>query len=129
MAGGGAVTAWIALLLGVPALPLVFLGILTGLNGPAGPAREVRANGLLAVGLGMATAANLLDGSYVLAVITGTGAVIAAWLWWKNRRRRKDRAARSMGAKSRALVAALVRKAREAARPRPVLRPVPGAVS
>ncbi|HXJ24450.1 MAG TPA: hypothetical protein VNH17_02060 [Streptosporangiaceae bacterium] len=50
---------------------------------------------------------------------------LAAVLWWLSRRRRK-RAPRAYGAKSRALVEALVRRAREAARPRPVLRPVPG---
>jgi hypothetical protein len=50
---------------------------------------------------------------------------IGAWLWRRGRRGRK-RAPRAYGAKSRALVAALVTKAREAAKPRPVLRPVPG---
>lgn len=59
-----------------------------------------------------------------LPIDTGTAAA-GAWIWlWK--RKRKDRAPRMYGAKSRALVAALVRKAREAARPRPVLRPQPG---
>ena len=48
---------------------------------------------------------------------------LAVW-WWK--RKRRDRAPKMYGAKSRALVAALVRRAREAAKPRPVLRPVPG---
>jgi hypothetical protein len=52
------------------------------------------------------------------------GTAIAAILWWLSRRRRK-RAPRAYGAKSRALLAALVRRAREAAVPRPVLRPVP----
>ena len=50
---------------------------------------------------------------------------LAAFLWWLSRRRR-DRAPRSYGAKSGALLAALVRKAREAGKPRPVLRPAPG---
>lgn len=48
---------------------------------------------------------------------------LAVW-WWK--RRKRKRAAGLVGTKSRALVAALVRRAREAARPRPVLRPQPG---
>jgi 4-hydroxybenzoate polyprenyltransferase len=54
-------------------------------------------------------------------------AAVNAWMAWEhwNRRKRK-RAAALAGAKSRARVAALVRKAREAARPRKVLRPVPG---
>lgn len=47
---------------------------------------------------------------------------VAVW-WWK--RRRRDRAPKAYGAKSRALVAALVRRAREAAKPRPALRPQP----
>lgn len=50
-------------------------------------------------------------------------AAVAYW-WWK--RRRRDRAPRLLGEKSRALIAALVAKVRESARPRPVLRPVPG---
>lgn len=49
-----------------------------------------------------------------------------AWLWRRGGRGRR-RAPRAYGAKSRALVAAVVAKARDAARPRPVLRPVPGA--
>jgi hypothetical protein len=53
----------------------------------------------------------------------GSG-LLAALLWWLSRRRRK-RAPRSHGAKSRALIAALVRKARETARPRGVRAPVP----
>lgn len=48
---------------------------------------------------------------------------IAAWLWWRRKKRRS--VAAMLGAKSRALRDAIVRRAREAARPRPVLRPVP----
>jgi len=45
-------------------------------------------------------------------------------LWMRNRNRRNRRRARDMyGAKSRALLAAIVRKAREAAQPRRVLQP------
>lgn len=51
---------------------------------------------------------------------------VGAWLWRRGRRGRR-RAPRAYGAKSRALVAVLVAKARDAARPRPALRPVPGA--
>lgn len=47
---------------------------------------------------------------------------LAFW-WWRRKKRRK--AAALVGAKSRALRDAIVRKAREVARPRPVLRPVP----
>jgi hypothetical protein len=54
-------------------------------------------------------------------------AVTSGLCWWFNRRNRKRRRAlAALGDKSRALRDALVRKAREAARPRPALRPVPG---
>ena len=60
-------------------------------------------------------------------VISVLQVVLAAFLWWLSRRRRK-RAPKLAGYKGRALLAALVRKAREAVKPRPVLRPVPGRV-
>ena len=74
----------------------------------------------------------IVGGVYLLAegehpvwtVIAGANAGLAAYLWWRKRKRRK-RAPRAYGAKSRALVQALVRRAREQARPRPVLRPLP----
>ncbi len=53
--------------------------------------------------------------------------LLAVLLWWWSRRRRK-RAPRAYGAKSRALLAAVARKAREVVRARPVLRPSPGGV-
>ena len=48
--------------------------------------------------------------------------VIGLAIWWWRRKDRK-RAAKALGEKSRALVAALVQRAREAAQPRPVLQP------
>ncbi len=62
----------------------------------------------------------------MLAALAGTAVAVIAW--WLSRRRRK-RAPRMYGAKSRALVAACVRRMRGTARPRPVLRPVPGGAS
>ena len=63
---------------------------------------------------------------WVAAVLTAVG-VYTLRRWWRNRRNRKRRkVAALLGAKSRALRDALVRKAREAAKPKPVLRPVPG---
>ena len=61
--------------------------------------------------------------SHMTAVAIGSGvsAVIAVLLWWW--RRKPDRAANLIGEKSRARLAAVVRKAREAAQPRPVLQP------
>jgi hypothetical protein len=58
----------------------------------------------------------------MLAALAGTAVAVVAW--WLSRRRRR-RVPRAYGTKSKALVAALVRRAREAAVPRPVLRPVP----
>jgi thiol:disulfide interchange protein len=55
----------------------------------------------------------------------GVMAVVGAVIWW-HRRKKRRRAAALLGAKSRALRDALVRRARQSARPRPVLRPVPG---
>jgi hypothetical protein len=49
----------------------------------------------------------------------------AAVLCWWFQRKRRDRAPKTYGTKSRALIAAMVTKAREAAKPRPVLKPVP----
>lgn len=59
------------------------------------------------------------------AVASGASLILAAVLWWLSRRR-KRRVPKLAGAKSRVLLAAVVRTMRERARPRPVLRPVPG---
>lgn len=64
---------------------------------------------------------------WLCAAISAVQVGIALAIWWW-RKRRRDRAPKLAGAKSRALLAAIVRKAREAAKPRPVLRPVPGGV-
>jgi hypothetical protein len=66
-------------------------------------------------------------GSWRPAALNGGLALLLAWDLWRRRRNRK-RAPRAYGAKSRARLAALARKAREATRPRPVLRPAPGGV-
>jgi hypothetical protein len=61
-----------------------------------------------------------------LAALLGLYAAIFAWEWWRHWRNRKRRGAVARaGAKSRARVAALVRKTRENAKPRPVRQPVP----
>jgi hypothetical protein len=67
-----------------------------------------------------------IAGDWQAAGAGAAQAAIGAWLWRRGRRRRAPRA---WGAKSRALAARLAAKAREAARPRPVLRPVPGGLS
>jgi hypothetical protein len=61
----------------------------------------------------------------LFAAGAGISAVIAAIvLWWSRPGRR--RAPRELGAKSRARLAALAHRAREALRPRRVLQPQPG---
>jgi hypothetical protein len=68
---------------------------------------------------------SLILGAWLLVATSGASLVIAGWLYWHHRRRR-DRAPKLSSAKGRAIIAALVRRAREAAKPHPVLRPVPG---
>jgi hypothetical protein len=63
----------------------------------------------------------LYSGPVVIGIGAGVSAVIAASIWWW--RRKPDRAAGLIGEKSRARLAAVVRRAREAAKPRPVLQP------
>ena len=68
--------------------------------------------------------ANSVGSRWRDALIGAAWAVIGmVWLWW--RRHKRKRAPRAYGAKTRALLARLVKKSREAAQPRPVLRPVP----
>jgi hypothetical protein len=54
-----------------------------------------------------------------VSAVQASIALAKLWRRWKGRKR----AAKALGEKSRALVAALVQRAREAARPRPVLQP------
>jgi hypothetical protein len=78
----------------------------------------------MSVGDVLLLVSDVMRGRWIGAAIDAALAV-----WWlsqisRNRRNRK-RSPRSLGAKSRARLAALVRSMREA-RPRPVLQPVPG---
>jgi len=77
-------------------------------------------------GAGFPMVANIGGHNWGMASCEGASlaAGIAAWLWWRHRRR--NRAPKTYGAKTKAIIAAMVRRAREAAQPRPVLRPVPG---
>jgi hypothetical protein len=70
---------------------------------------------------------NVLASGWGAASGAGLSLTIALAFWWF--RRRRKRAPRSYGAKSRALIAALVRRMRETATPRPVHRPVPQGAS
>jgi len=67
-------------------------------------------------------AAGIVWPDWVLVAIGVLAAANATRRW----RRRRKRAPRSYGAKSRALIAAMVARMRESLRPRPVLRPAPG---
>lgn len=59
----------------------------------------------------------------VAAMVTAAvNAILAVFFWWRSRRRR-DRAPRSYGAKTKAILTAIVRKLRESGKPRPALRP------
>lgn len=69
---------------------------------------------------------SVVVGDWFTAVAAAVAVVVIVWLLrgiWRGRGRR---VLRVIGAKSWARLAAVVRKAREAARPRPVLRPAPG---
>ena len=72
------------------------------------------------------TAGNLALGSRFGAAWTAALTVLVAWKWWKGGRGKHRRAARELGAKSRALVAGLVERAGEGAQPRRRLIPAPG---
>jgi hypothetical protein len=95
----------------------------------------ITVHGTLRYGLRL-TAADLIGdvlmaaGSFLYHVWTMGGvfvaaAVVVAWKLWRHRKDR-DRVPRAYGAKSRALLATLARRAREASKPRPAFRPVPG---
>jgi hypothetical protein len=59
------------------------------------------------------------------AIVSAAQILVVAAIWWNRRRKRKG-SPLALGAKGRALRARLVQTLRERARPRPVLRPVPG---
>lgn len=69
--------------------------------------------------------AQLINGEIPALIIAVANLVLAAICWWLSRRKRK-RSAGLIGAKARALLASVVARMRETAKPRQVLRPVPG---
>ena len=109
------------------AWPPVYGALWSALTGVAGSPTSRRTWFYLmwASSAGVTAVIGLAAGQWLGAGIATVSLAVALILWWLSRRRRK-RAPRAYGAKSAALVADLVRRAREAARPRPVLRPAPG---
>ena len=71
----------------------------------------------------LCAADELLTAFWIALPINGTLAVICAWLWYRNRRKRH--VLRALGAKSKARIGAMARKVREAGQPHPAPRPVP----
>lgn len=69
-----------------------------------------------------------VQGYWASAAIMTVAGILALMGWWQRRKRRK-RAPRAFGYKSRALIAAIVATLRERSQPRPVLRPQPGGAS
>jgi len=106
------------LLLSITGTALVCCGLAATFRKRLRPGLQLNLAGgvLLAAGAAVGRAWPLLAADIVLIIVI-------AWLLRHTRRRK--RALRAYGAKSRARVAALVRKAREAARPRPARRLAP----
>lgn len=75
--------------------------------------------------IGGAIGSALPPAAWPQSASNGVSLIVAAVLWWLSRRRRK-RAPKAMGAKSRALLAAVVAKMRQSLKPRPVFKPAPG---
>lgn len=69
-------------------------------------------------------AASVVDVPELAVGVVST--ILGAVMWWWLSRRKRRRSAKLIGAKSRARLAAVVARMREAAKPRQALRPVPG---
>lgn len=122
--------SWLAATFALVAAPLLVLSLLWRVRGrlPGGSEDDLhRSDGLGAIANGLMIPAWTLLHVYWLAGFSAFAALMFAWDWWRRRKRRK-RSPKALGAKSRALIAALVRKVRENAKPRPLLRPLPGGV-
>lgn len=116
-----------ALAITVTALFLAPLCALEGMYLARPPGQRQRhIFGWSALGFTAYTVTGVFLGQWPACAVFLILAAICAWQWWNGRRKDRDRAGFLIGAKSRALRDALVRRVREAAKPRPVLRPVPG---
>lgn len=72
--------------------------------------------------------ADALAGYLPATAVAAASTIFAVIMWWLSRRRRK-RAPKLAGAKSKAILAAVVAKMRECLKPRQVLRPQPQGAS
>lgn len=75
---------------------------------------------------GINTAGSLAARDLAGAAISAAHFAFGLWMWWRGRPRDRRNVLGAAGYKARAVLAELARKTREAATPRPVLRPVPG---
>jgi O-antigen/teichoic acid export membrane protein len=108
------------------ALPLAGLGSTVGTLATLlrDPGLLRWSQGCLAVAFTATAGYFALEGYASWAVVFAAAAVLFAWLWWRQRKSR-DRAPRAYGCKSLARLADLAARARDAARPGPILRPAP----
>jgi hypothetical protein len=75
-----------------------------------------------------ATVAEALGSVWPCALSSAVNVIAALIVWWLSRRNRK-RALKALSARGRAVLAALVKSMRDAAKPRRVFRPAPQGVS
>jgi hypothetical protein len=81
---------------------------------------------LLITGDSLYAAGAFLRGDWAAGAFFAAMAALIAWRWWRRRRKRRRNAPGLAGYKARAALARLAQRARDAAQPRPVLRPAPG---
>lgn len=110
--------------IGFAGLVGVFVFAFLYLRAPEGGDRRRQYALLAAVCAAVNAFAGLLEHNWFTVACGTVTAAIWLALWWRNRKSR--RSPLSLGAKSRARIAAIVRKARENARPSPVRKPVLG---
>jgi hypothetical protein len=107
-------------------VPLVLGELVLYARGRANPSMEAAGFALFSAGDTLTGIGSLMRAQWGGAAWNFALGAFFAWLAWRRWRKHRKRIAALLGAKSRALRDVLVRKAKEAAKPRPVLRPVPG---
>lgn len=118
----------VANVLGITAVAVAVIFCFIHITADAGSERENRAAAAIAACFTFISLTGLLDRNWFVAIFNAITAAVWWFIWSRNRRNRK-RSPRSLGAKSRALIAGLVERSREALQPRPVLRPNLGGAS